>query len=287
MAWVNLRTGDINMPIGYTRYGRYRGTRRLRGIKRKRVQSRFRRGYTKYQRAKRTKFSRTKIGEPVGTTACKRFTTRDTNPTLYNTRTLHTANLSLIARNDGTAAEDIDQRQRDAVNFRGVRMHFGLENLGFNPLHVNIAILHDKTTDGTAPIEDGFFRGSGSTRGLDFSTALNSTDFSTRGINTDKYVILMHKRMLIPGRREPGEGPPQFPDAYTGKSWRTMKRYLRIKRQIRYDGAGTQNQQPVNGNLWLVWWCDTFLNATGEEVDNGLLRMSDRHVVYYKEPKNG
>jgi hypothetical protein len=286
-TWIKVRTGDINMPMGYNRYGRYGRKLRRRLIKRKRGGSRFSRGYSKSQRAKRAKFSRTNVGEPIGATSCKRFTARDTNPTAYNTRELYTANISIIGRNGSTAFDDIDQRERDVVNFRGIRMHFHLQNLGFNPMHVHIAVLHNKTTDGVAPTTENFFRGSGSTRGLDFSTALNSTDLSTRGINTDKYVILMHKRMFVPGRNEPLEVgvPPTFPDQWSGRSYRTIKKYLKLKRQIRYDGAGTQNQQPIVGNIWLVWWCDNFMQATGTESAPGVLSMADRHVIYYKEPK--
>jgi hypothetical protein len=112
---------------------------------------------------------------------------------------LYTTDLTNIGQGDA-----INQRDRHTVELMGVKLCMELTALSNNPLYVNVAVVHLKNTD--APLNQDFFRSSGGpTRGTDFNESLNSNEFHSLPMNTDKFVVLSHKRYRLNG------GVPQFP----------------------------------------------------------------------------
>lgn len=240
-----------------------------RGIKRgaRIVRRAYRRG-----RAKSQKFSRSNIGERVGTGTSKRSVTHTNDNIIRNTRLLYEHSLADIP--EGT---DLDARQRKMVNCRGFKICLELKNLINNPMYVNIAVVSPK--DGQSNFNADWFRSSdASNRARNFDVTLNSNEFSCLPINSDAFTILKHKRFqLIPGSTT-GSTASQ-----SGRSYMQLKWWIPLKRQLRYDAA---IGQPENGKVHLVYWFTEFATAANDPGLVGAVQMSSRVVAYFKEPKN-
>ncbi len=238
------------------------------------------RAYRRYRRrrpgtAKRARMNR--VGERVGRGGSKRFTTADTNAVLRTTRQLQRREMTAIP--GANLANNIDERQRDIINLRGFKACWEVRNTSSVPLHLNMAVLAAKEgADADIPNE-GFFRGTGSTRGIDFSNNLNSNDFSCRPINADKYTVFTHKRWLLNPQGEAAAGDQNE----VGTSFMSLKQYFPIRRQIRYR---TNADTDCETKIYLVWWCDQFQTDTGTAPVSDAIQMSERYITYFREPKN-
>jgi len=226
------------------------------------------------------KAARAKIGDRIGKRAtAKRFTNNDFANLPYNSRTLHAVNC-LILPKQGTS-DEINLRDRDIASIGGIKVFMELLNNTSEPMLLNMAMVTAKEKDFVNEVD--FFRGTGPTRGIDFADALTSLDFSTRSINSDKYFVHWHtKRVLGPQLKlgatslTPDYGLTTFPSCY-----QTMSRYTLLKRQLTFDGA---TSFPSNGNMHLIWWWDGIMKPAGSLASGGL-KMSMRHVLYFREPK--
>lgn len=261
--------------MGYAaRYAARRIQRRWRRYYRTRTMAPYKRRRVSY---KKQHFSRRQIGERPGSNTTKRFTVLDQSPTILNTRTLYKHELTEIPR---AATNEIDSRMRDILNIRGFKlyMHFDSAASTPRPTTVNVAVISPK--DGVLDVSDvGFFRGTGLTRGLDFDpTILNSLDFNTRHINTDKYIILWHKRFLMAERNSGAAARTNKQNSYV-----MIKKWVGLKRQVRYDGIPEGPPGARTGPVWLVYWIDKYQTAAGPGIPDGSLAC--RAVTYFREPR--
>jgi len=189
----------------------------------------------------------------------------------HNDKTLHTvgwaddiANMITVQRGTGTR-----DRLRDTINFNGVRLCMELQNTLFTPLYVNVACISSK--DGSVPIVANFFRASDGSRSKNFSTALSGNELHCLPINTDIYAVHMHKRFLLPAA-----------NGNTGLPYRFNKRYIKIKRKIRFEGAGST--QVADGNLYLVHWGAQFGKPTTSVTPATSYTFGCEAVCYFREP---
>jgi hypothetical protein len=141
---------------------------------------------------------RESFGRELGSASGKQTAVRETNQLVYKTRTLYVTELTNIAQGEG-----IDQRDRRTIELMGVKLCMELTALSNNPLYVNVAVVHLKNTD--SGLNTDFFRGASGSRGVDFDISLNSNEFHCLPLNTDKFVVLSHKRHCLNG------GVPKFP----------------------------------------------------------------------------
>lgn len=233
------------------------------------------RAYRSY-RSRKAKFSTRNIGERVGSATSKKFTIQDNTAVSFNTRQLYTRDLTAIPRN--TTDNDIDQRERQVANIRGVKFCWELRNNADRPLYVNVAILNPKDNDQISGTN--FFRGSGNERSVDFSTNLTSSDFHCRPISTDTFNIVMHKRFRV----DPQSG--STPGTYTanvGRNFLNWNHYQKIKRQVRYENVNTS--VAVEGRLFIVFWCDQFMTPSATLSVSNVLSISERYITYFRDPK--
>jgi len=227
------------------------------------TRDRFRRGFNN---------SRSRIGKPINYRGSpKAFTPVDSNPSGLTTRTFYEQELTSIPKDTGV--NDIDQRQRDLCFLQGFKIMTSLENTGTKPVHFNMAVIMNRTSPAASPSANEFFRGSGNQRGLDFSFTLNSNDFRSRPINTDKNVVLMHKRVTL--------SPPNTTSYEAGwkPSFHNIDCYVPIKRLITFDNG------VANNRLYVVYWCDEFNTPTSTVPVGGKLTFSQRVITLFKEPK--
>jgi len=239
------------------------GAKGFRAYQKKRTARNARNAYAKH---------RSSVGKaPSYRGSPKAFTPVDTNPTALTTRTFYEQELTDIPKDTGV--NDIDQRQRDMCFVQGFKMLASLENTGTKPVHFNMAVVMNRTAPASSPSANEFFKGSGSTRGIDFNFLLNSNDFRSRPINGDKNVVLMHKRVTL----SPA-GTTSY-DAGWKPSYHNIDCYVPLKRILTFD-AGV-----ANNRIYLVYWCDEFNTATSTTPATGKLTFSNRVITYFKEPK--
>lgn len=257
---------DMAFAYGSRRY--YGGRRKLR-----------RRGRYSSSRGKK----RTRIGETVGTSTCKtHIVYNSVGLDIFDTRRLEQRPL-IQGINQGPG---INERQRQVINLRGWKMDFELKNREEFPIYVNMAIISNKGGSAGTPVSAfDFFRYHNDDRAINFTNDLNAVEFHTLPINTDRYIVLKHKRMMLaPGSRQ-GEDPPPAASTWvnkSGKNYRRMRWYIKLSRQIRYDRS---LGEPETGQCFLVWWCDGFGEQGGTQPVSNVLGLSERIVCYFRDPK--
>lgn len=195
-----------------------------------------------------------------------------------DTRTLDVLHMTQIPK---TETNDIDSRQRNQVFITGMKFCMELLNNTDACLLVNIALVVPKAQRTLIPTNATsiLFRGTGETRGLDFSTALASTDLHCRPINTDKYYVLMHKRLKI---------APAISTAVTQTSqkanYRFLNFYKKVNRSFRWNSD--DNEMPITHPIYMLMWCDKAFSAENTTPTTGALTVSRRHIIYFREPNN-
>lgn len=224
-------------------------------------------------RKKRTPASRARrggVGETPGTSNAKRFESVNHDVAFKSTRTLYSHVL-----NDTPQGLALDERQRQIINLRGLKICMDVSNSNNRPMHFNWAIVSPKNQEDTN-LTSRFFRGNGTTRSIDFGVNLQSAEFSCNPINADKYVVLTHQRHLL---GVPKNSNQDFAD--TRQSYLRVDRYIKIGRQFRFAGNGDNYDK-----LLLVYWFDGMLNAGGQLSIPQAAQMSLNCVSYFRDTRN-
>jgi len=225
----------------------------------------------------RTQAKRNRIADPIGSHTVKRAQVAQTSEESINTRSLYQRKLI-----DVDFGDNINQRQRNIINVSGIKISMEMKNITANPMYVNFAVISPKAgVDPSANLDTlDFFRASDSNdRSKDFSEALTSTEFHMLPINTDKYTVLKTKRSKVVAALSGGDTV-----ALSGSSYLNLDWWIPLKRQFRFDGTLST---PDNGQVYLVYWFDMFMQPGGTlKILNGA-KVSEKTILYYHEPRNG
>lgn len=223
---------------------------------------------------KRKTWSRQHIGERVGTSTSKRDNIREIGLRSLNSRTLDVTNLT-DNLSKATGLNEVNARQRQIVNLRGIKFCFTHQNREPTPYVLHYAVLNPKGDQSGVGTTD-FFRGHENERAQNFANVLTGLQFECLSINTDRFNVVLHKRIrLVPDSSGFGFV------TNSGNNWGSYHKYIPIKRQIRYNTTG----QTIDGSLYLVIWCDSILTATGTTPVSNAMQIAEHHVMYFKEPK--
>lgn len=227
------------------------------------------------RRGRKRIFSRTQIGERVGTTTAKAVYTANI-PKILDTRTLYQTEITSLPQK--ASFGENNTRLRQIANVRGFKVCMEVRNQSENPMYFNIAVISPKDSNAVVS-EPGFFRGyTQSNRSVDFSTGRSSNEFHCLPINADKYTVLKHKRYrLIPVN----QAQTVYND-HSGHNYMNIGFYTRLKRQVRYQENGVTE----SGKCYLVYWCDEFLSSAGTPSVSEQMQVNEKVVTYFKEPKH-
>lgn len=210
-----------------------------------------------------------KVGDPMGKSEANRALVRTSSVAGRATRTLYSGDLIDINR---ATDHEIDERHRDIINLKGVKVCLEIKNNLDSPLYFNFAVVVPKydQSQNFVPTND-FFRNNQNGRGTDFSTGLSSLEFHCLPINADIYTILYHKRCLLGpdgGATFNSAGPPNF---------MVLSKWIGVNRQIRFE-----NNDPVNGRIQYVFWADSMEKAPADPSVINAFTISEHHVAYYR-----
>lgn len=218
------------------------------------------------------------IGENVGKSTTKKtyVGTGGGLVQFHDSRTLYAESLTTLAKQTG--AGEINKRERDIVNMRGIKFCWEIANRTNEPMHFNWAVVTPKVSPGILSVD--FFRQYDTARSETFSSGMSSNELSCLPINPDRYIIHTHKRFLM------GPANGQVAPAWSTNKSNFMKitRYLPIKRQMAYD-TPTAPSGVVNRGIFVVWWCDAFQTPVGQQPTVGAISVSRREIMTFKDPK--
>lgn len=274
---------QFKMPY-YTRSFRARARRRRRlnvtgrSKKRARVIAR---------RKPMLNWNKSSLGERVGTSIAKTdyLFENVTGNKAYKPDELYGVNVTNIsASNDYNVAA----RSREVINMRGIVVKLFAKNTKATPAMLHLAVVCPKAETWTVQAGNvmdtvakaGFFREYGTNRQLSFTKSNSGLYMNTAPINADAMQIIWRKDLYL--------GPESQANSFmTGVTlnFRSLNKYIPIKRQLRYTGVtGTTCETPA----YLVWWYSNSDRASGD-YDNTATTYEASMLVHgvFKEPKNG
>jgi len=217
-----------------------------------------------------------KVGHTTGRGNCKRHVATDTVVQLDD-RTLNFVELTDIPK---AVSTELSDRQRNIINISGVKIDLELKSEVNNNLVFNYAVITPlgRTTNVSTV---GFLRAnlSNTSRALDFGNGNNSIDHNYGMINSDKYAVLMHKRVTVGARFSNNTNNSQVSQT----SSNVVREWLPINRQFRFDD---QTSSTCDTPLYFVWWADQICIGAGSTPTLNAYRMGRKVVVYFREPKD-
>lgn len=242
-------------------------------------------GYGAYRYARKRLNKRSKmrmIGDRIGSSTAKKvYVTNDVSITSFATRDLYSDDLIKIGKklNASTGPSEINQRERDVANVRGVKICWEVMNVLDVPVYMNWAIVTPKNDLTTSISKIDWFRDYSVKREQSFDSTLTSNEMHCLPINADRYIVHSHQRT----RLAPKNGNTSALYNVGGQNIRTIMKYIPVKRQFRFDGNSTE--EPSGRQLFLVWWFDEFLSASGHVTVPNAVQCNRREICYFREPK--
>lgn len=237
-----------------------------------------------YRKRKHKMAFRRSVGQSGATRAISHRTgTTLTTEVAKNTGTLYTEPLVIISRDSSTS--ELNERSRDVINLRGVKLCFELRNIDVQPIYVNMAIVKFKpnfagqpsqsTAEALSTVADLFRSDGGNTRSVDFNrSTLTGLQMRCLPLNKDVMEIFMHQRLQLNGN---SPDSPDFNRQY-GSNYLTFEKWVPIKRRVTFRSeTGTI---PEDGNIHLIYWFTEF-GATAGAPFNDVGRLSMRIVTYW------
>nr|AYM54667.1 capsid-like protein [Ecklonia radiata-associated virus 2] len=200
-----------------------------------------------------------------------------------------------------TAANAPDSRQRNIINIRGFKIQVMFQNTQRPAFYLNWAVIHPKLSiDNTSVSTQDFFRTYNANRAVDLITdntgVVNNIaqDVPTHGmssINTDKWVVLKHKRTLLAGAiNNPDDNALTFTatNCQIPKGNRVViDKYIKMGRQFRFPND--DSTFPEGGNTIFCYWLTNLNNYLGSQntsADVSVVRTTGRIITYFRETKN-
>jgi len=178
-----------------------------------------------------------------------------------------------------------DQRERNLVWFKGVRVRGTFRNILNSPMWVHMALVNPRDPFNASGVNElsvgSFFTPLGATSraGLDAGTALTGMEWGTLPINTDTHNVLWHTRFKLGIRFFEATQP--FTTGSGAPNYRSISRYIKIGKKISYKNAnGNTCDQP----MYLIVWCSFYEEPGGTGTTNAMTHQ--QHItVYFSDPK--
>ncbi len=227
--------------------------------------------YTSYKKGRKKKRKTdpdiVDLGQPAGANESRRRQEAQGVTVLQN-KTMVSQALINIEKNVA-GDEAINKRSRDTVLHRGIKICFSVKSILKVPVIFNWAIVLPKANNTVSPLD--VLRSNGGDRDVTLNNALTFMDLRCLPINTDRYKVIKHKKMLIQPDSDKGTNQSE------GRDFRLIEEYIKTNRQLYFDGSTAQPLQ----NLWMVWWCDYYNSPTGSTAPT--VQYEWRKVDYFND----
>jgi len=178
-----------------------------------------------------------------------------------------------------------DQRERNVVWYKGLRLRCTFRNQRPYPLWVNVALINPRDAfdaSGFNVFSTGNFftpLGATSRAGLDAGPSLTGMEWGTLPINTMTHNVLWHTRFKLGIQFE--QATQEFTTGSGAPNYRTLSRYIKIGKKISFkSSAGNTCEAP----LYFAIWCSQFEEGVGDGQSNCMIH--EHHLTaYFADPK--
>lgn len=211
----------------------------------------------------------------------------------FQSRTINKRNVQDIAYRLGDTAtknaieitrlsqgDDINQRERQEIFYKGVKTFFHIRNIDVDsdPLLVRWCLVQLKgQACGVIDLNSDFYNGAGTKRFLDFESVNNPLHHMTYSINKQKWDVL-------------AEGQKQLCKAATGtsdqrieESTLSMNEYFPIGKRVMYQGTlNSSCQNPI----YFMWWVTkpgADMSATPPVAESSVVSEQVHNLVYFTD----
>lgn len=282
--WKN---SDNSTMYRYGYFGpKHSGRRRLKQVGRP-----YSTTYGSNKRAKtvapRTAYRKGKnVGRPVGSSTAKRVITDSNwnlNDPVGNQNVLEASNqrYEITKLPQVTTTNTIQYRQRGMINCLGfeLRMHAANKASSTN-LVLNVAVVAPRNQNDTLP--DGFFRGYGADREQNWGApdSMSANTLNMTPLNTDDMNVLFRGKYKLGNK---GDTAPTDSNLYdqTHPSHLTLKKWIPINRQLRYENSGAAScEDPI----WLCYWVCRADKSSYQSALPDIAEIKFEAIMFYKEP---
>lgn len=194
---------------------------------------------------------------------------------------------AVVTRDDGggiilEGRNNINNRERDAILWKGFQLHMSFINKTTAPLHIVCCILIPKKTN-TVTANDFFMSDGGPAASVDdirhrnFSPALTSLNMRTLPINTDDYAVFRRWNWILGGKPDTSN-----PDYATDKpNFKRIRKYFPINRKMTFDSP--DDVTPNNGNMFVVYWAVPLGEGTDGTPVSGAYSVEEKIINYFRD----
>jgi hypothetical protein len=243
-----VRTGDINVPMGWNANIQARGASQSRRfLKRKRVAR---------TRRMPKKMARAQIGDRWNKTHMKCGINHNLRSITWNTRTLYRYDLTQLALNE-TLAPSTSLRDYQRINLHKVKVDTVIRAIGSTslastgvPWVVRMALVCRRDKQDQTPDESIFFDNHTNDLGAHFNNELSGMEMCNYRINPDKYNVLWTKRFEM--------SPNSLKNEQSPKSYKKIRKTFKVHRQLDYE---TDQATSCREKLVFLLWIDSDFSA--------------------------
>jgi len=255
-----------------TAFRAYRFAKQHRGAGRT-----FLRSYKKLRARGKTR----NVGNPVYTSTTRAADNVTADMLSSNSRTLYTVDMTNIPKYTGASDIKRYMRSGNLIRVSGFKFCMMVRNVSNFPAFLNVAVVQPRNS--TTASTPNFFRnndaGDTAGRGIDFSINRSGLQLHCLPINTDKHMVLMHRRYKLLNM-DPSNA---FNNNNRGSNMVTINKWLKINKQFRYDqDANPKCATPV----FLVYWFTNQLDIAGTGVDLNAFTVSIDAITYFRNTPN-
>jgi len=224
------------------------------------------------------KQARKKIGFARNSANSKTKVILTTGLTPINSKTLEEADLSSFGAIASVNNRNV--RDRNQIYVSGYKVCIEVKNNLDEPCYFHWAILSPK--DRLDIDTNEFFRGMGAARGVAFdNSTLSSMTRFCAPINPDVFNVLWHSKTLLAGGADSSGGGTEETFSSGKSSYRAIRKWVPIKRQIRFDNS--TDLVPKTDRFWLVFWADIFGDAPGALATTNAVSVSTDVRVSFRD----
>lgn len=243
-----VRTGDINVPMGWNANIQARGASQSRRfLKRKRARS---------TRKLPSKIRRANVGDRWNKTHKKCGLNHSLRGITWNTRTLYRYDLTQLGLNI-TSEPSVEFRDYNRVNLHGVGAHVVMRAIGSSsmastavPWVVRMALVTRRDKQDVTADTDIFFDNFTNDKGAHFDNTLSGYEMCNFKINPDKYTVLWQKKFEL--------SPNSLKNEQSPRIYKKVKKYFKIHRQFDYE---TDQATSCREKLIFLIWIDSDFSA--------------------------
>jgi len=175
------------------------------------------------------------------------------------------------------ATTDISRRERAMINCLGFSLRIFVRNtLPSNSIVCRFAVV--SPTDKNEISNAQFFRGYGTTRAQDFTTALDSHQYTDTPINTDNYSILWSYKCEL-GPDADTTGAANF--SRSKANYMSINKFVKLNRQLRYD---SNLGSACSDKIFLLMWYEGVGSTTTGPVAASSVIYQRYGITYWKDP---